>query len=123
MTEETENINNAPRTTDAGIDNGAALDPRATTSNENLNDMNARIIELQKLKDDTVEELRSITAERQSVAAGAVWSSKIEDMNPAEIIALEEALKNRKANSQQLGVNGIESREGVNGQIQDIDTE
>lgn len=117
MTEEMEITNSAPQTTDAGVDNGAALDPRTTTGNEKLDATNARILELQQSLEADKKELRELTEEREKLAAGQVWTAKIDDMNEAEVAALQEALAKR----QSVGVNGIKSSEGVNGQIREVD--
>lgn len=114
---------NAPRTSDAGIDNGAALDPNVKSGNAELDEMNARILELQQQQEADRQELRELTVQRETIVAGAAWADKIGNMNEAQRAALEGALKNHQANAQRLDVNGIESREGVNGQVQDIDTE
>lgn len=106
-----------------GVDNGAGLDSRATTGNQELDAINAEILGLQQDKDLIIEELRRLTGERETLAAGAVWGKKMGDMGDAEIQALENALAARRANAQNVGVNGIESREGVNGQTQQVDIE
>ena len=108
--------NNTPRTTDAGIDNGASLDPRAETDNPELQEVNSRILELQQQGDAIKEELRKLSEQRQTLAAGAIWSQKVGNMNEAEVRSLQEAINQRQANVQQVGVQGIESRENVNGQ-------
>lgn len=116
-----EREDNQPRTVDAGVDNGAVLDSRATTGNEKVDALNARILELQEEKEDIVQELRDLTKEREKISAGAVWENKLGNMNEAEVAAIQEALESRKAKAQSVGIEGIASREGVNGQVAESD--
>lgn len=89
-----------------------------------VDSLDAQILELQKRRDEDKEKLRELVAEREKIAAGAVWSEKVGNMNEAELAALQEAIAERAAKAHRVGVNGIESKEGVNGQgIQEYDTD
>ncbi len=79
--------------------------------------LDEQIFELQRKRDEDKEVLRGLVAEREKIAASAVWEAKVGDMNEAELAALQEAIATRKANAQSVGVTGIVSTEGVNGQI------
>lgn len=79
--------------------------------------LDEQILELQRKRDEDKEVLRGLVAEREKLMAGAVWEEKVGSMNEAELAALQEAIAARKAKAQTVGVTGIASEEGVNGQI------
>lgn len=89
------------------------LDPRLITGNQELDKVNARILQLQEERDSVHDELRTLTQERERLAAGVTWGNKMEGMGDAELAALEEALRVRRANLQQVGTNGIDTTEDI----------
>lgn len=85
------------------------LDPRVQTGNPELDQLNARYLELSEQRDAVRNELRELVRQREQLAATVTWGSKVENMNDAELAAMEEAIRLRRANAQQVGTQGIES--------------
>lgn len=68
-----------------------------------------RITELREYIEDAKDELRSLIKEQEKVTATEEWTAKVENLNDAQLEALEEAVRLRAANTQKVGVEGIDT--------------